>query len=187
MPNMRPGTPSQPVATYRGQRVSALTTATPVPIGNNAVNTTIAATLTAGQGVVITPASMQNIIKGKWVSIVNGATQEFTQVISVTATTFTANLVNSYGASSNLYSVDGAWIAGIFVGVPGATVTFTFFNGIAGMLPRAGGQLSGITISSAPVGLLEFPIELDQGAFYTLTGTTAGDYTILYLDHPPRV
>lgn len=186
MPNMRPGTPSQPVATYRGQRVNALA-ATPTPIGNNAVNTTIAAALTAGQAVVVTPASMLNIIKGKFVSIVNGATQEYTQVISVTATTFTVNLVNSYGTNSSLFSVDGAWIAGVLVGVPGTTVTLTFFNGLSTMLPRAGAQLSGITISSAPVGLLEFPIELDQGAFYTLTGTTAGDYTILFLDHPPRV
>jgi hypothetical protein len=190
MPQMRPGPPAQPIPTWRGQRVNAHA-ATPAAIGNNAVNTTIAGALTAGAAVVITPASMANITVGKWVSIVKSSTQEYAQVLAVTSTTFTANLVNSYGAASNLYSVDGAWIYGFLVGTAPATSadTLTFFNGLSGMLPRAGAQLSAIVIpTTQAIGFIPFPVELDQGAFFTLTGSgTVGDYTILFLDHPPRV
>ena len=187
MPDIRAGSPTQPIGQWKMQRINSLSGATPLPVGR-CVNTTIAAALTAGSGVVITPASMANITAGKWLTIVNGSTWEQVQVLSVTSTTFTVNLVNSYGTASNLYSVDGVWLGGVHVNQPGTTVTLTLYNGLPGMLPKAGAVVAAVTISSDPVGLDEWKgANFDQGLFYTLTGTTAGDYTLLYLDQPPRI
>jgi hypothetical protein len=184
MPDIRAGSPTQPIGQWKMQPVSAAV-ATATGLGR-CLSTTIAAALTAGNGVVITPASMGNIIVGKWLSIVNGATQEFVQVLAVTATTFTVNLVNSYGVSSNLYSVDGLWFGGIEVNQPGTGVTITLYNGLPGMLPKAGQAVAAIQPSG--VGLIEWDgTNFDQGLFYTVAGGTVGNYTLLFLDHPPRI
>jgi hypothetical protein len=181
MADLRMGPLSMSVEQYKALHITAATTG-PTPIGLT-VNTTIAAALTAGSAVVITPASMANIIKGKRLSIVNGATTEYVTVLAVTGTTFTANLVNSYGTSSNLYSTDGTVLGRLLIGSAGSTMTLTLFNGLTGMLPKAGAAISVITLAAGPPW--DLGIICEMGAFYTYTGTTAGDLTILYLDHPP--
>lgn len=183
MPDVRLGKHEDAIPQYKVFRITALTTATPVPIGL-AVNTTIAAAITAGNSVTITPLAMTNITKGKRLSIVNGATWENITVLSVTGTTFVANFANSYGTASNLYSVDGAVLGPVVVNSPGATVVLTLYNGLPGMLPKAGAIIAAITpVAGSTLG---YAAIIDQGLFMTYLGTTAGEVVVHYLDHPPQ-
>jgi hypothetical protein len=170
-----------PIPEYQPFHIAALA-ANPTPIGA-AVVTTIAAAITAGNNVTITPASMVGITKGKKLSVVNGSTQEFITVLSVTGTTFNANFVNSYAINSNLYSVDGAWLSHIVVNKAGSADTLTIYNGLSGMLPRAGGAIAAISPTVAGATYW-FHCAIDQGLYYSWTGT-AGDVTVFYLDYPP--
>jgi hypothetical protein len=61
------------------------------------VNTTSATTITAGAGVVVTPASMTNIVVGAYLYFsVGTGTAETVVVTAVTSTTFTATFVNGH-------------------------------------------------------------------------------------------
>jgi len=188
VPDIRLGKPEQAIPQYKMLHITGAGTLVPVGL---CVNTTIAATITAGSNVTITPSSMVNITKGKRLNIVNGATTDNITVISVTGSTFVATFANSYGASSNLYSVDGTVLGPIIVGNTGSGVTLTLYNGLPGMLPKAGAIVSVITLPTTGAGISPIPLDYagicDLGLFYTLAVvTTAPDITLHYLDHPPQ-
>lgn len=77
------------------------------------VNTTSATTITAGANVVVTPASMTNIVVGAYLYFSLGTgTAETVVVTAVTSTTFTATFANNHSSS---YTITSA---------PLATVTY---------------------------------------------------------------
>lgn len=67
----------------------------------NEINTTIAASITAGTRIV-TPASMTSIYIGQKLVIDDATSSEIVEVTAVTSTTFTATFANSYGAKSTV-------------------------------------------------------------------------------------
>lgn len=66
------------------------------------VNTTIAAAITAGSGVTVTPASMTGISNGDTLHIYNATDGRYEDVLvtGTTGTTFTATFVNSYSGGA---------------------------------------------------------------------------------------
>lgn len=60
------------------------------------INTTIAASIAAGSGAVVTPADMTGIYVGQKLVIDDTANSEIVTVTALTDTTFTADFVNSY-------------------------------------------------------------------------------------------
>jgi hypothetical protein len=73
-------------------------------IGVQPVNTTIALAVTAGAGVVVTPASMANIIVGSQLTCDNagGGASEVVTVTAVTGTTFTATFASNKTINSTV-------------------------------------------------------------------------------------
>jgi len=180
MPYIRAGEPTQPIGQYT---VAHITSAgTQVPVGT-AINTTTTTSIAPGS-VVVTPASMSNIIVGKRLNIVNGSNWENVTVAAITGSTFTAVFTGTYSGTTNIYSVDGAWLGPLVVGSPGTTNTVTLYNGLPGMKPVAGKAIAVITPSSS-VGSYDFAANCDMGLFYTTAATC--DLSLHYLDHPPVV
>src|SRR5579859_6451209 len=165
-----------PIGEYQPLHITA--TGTLVPVGKT-VNTTASAVL-SGSGVTVTPASMSNITVGMSLNFANGTgTAENVTVLSTTATTFTANFVNGHSGSYNITSLSGTFLGSIVVGAAGTGVAITLYNGSPNTLPSAGTAFAVITPTA---GTYTFNCTLDKGLFYTLT-CTAGDYTLMYLDH----
>jgi hypothetical protein len=89
----------------------------------NQVNTTSATTITAGSGVVVTPASMQNIVVGSILYVSGGTgTAEYVVVtaVSYAAGTFTATFANNH---SGAYTIVGTGLAQISYNGTGVTET----------------------------------------------------------------
>jgi hypothetical protein len=164
---------------FRPFRINALQT-TVAAIGNN-VATTSATTITAGNGVVVTPASMQNITVGRWLNF-NGGTgsPEDVQVLSVTATTFTANFVNNHSGAYVISSSRTVDLGHLTVNQAGTSIVITLYDGH----PNAWVAGTSIAVISPNVSepTRSFDIRCNRGLFYTVTGTTAGDYTVTYHD-----
>ena len=67
----------------------------------NIVDTDTSTTITAGSDVVVTPTTMDNIYVGQNIVINrNGTTSETVQTTAITASTFTADFVNSYSGTT---------------------------------------------------------------------------------------
>lgn len=164
---------------FRPFRINALQ-ATVTPIGNN-VATTSATTITAGNGVVVTPASMSNITVGRWLNF-NGGTgsPEDVQVLAVTSTTFTANFVNNHSGAYLISSQRTVDLGHLTVNQAGTSIVLTLYDGH----PNA--WVPGTVIAAITPNVSEptrsFDVRCNRGLFYTCTGTTAGDYTVTYHD-----
>lgn len=164
---------------YRPFRISAVTTA-PVAIGNN-VATTAPTTITAGNGVIVTPASMQNITVGRWLNFNGGTgTAEDVQVLSVTSTTFTANFVNNHSGAYVISSQRTVDIGTLEVNQPGTSITITLYDGHPSASP-AGTAFAVITPNVSEPTRNYFD-RCNRGLFYTATGSAIGDYTVNYHD-----
>lgn len=164
---------------YRPFRINALQS-TVTPIGNN-VATTAPTTITAGNGVVVTPASMANITVGRWLNF-NGGTgsPEDVQVLAVTSTTFTANFQNNHSGAYVISSQRAVDLGMLVVNQAGSGITVTLYDGH----PNA--WVPGTVIAAVSPNVSEptreFKIRCNRGLFYTATGSTIGDYTISYHD-----
>lgn len=168
-----------PVYSYRPLHITA--TGTNVAVGKQ-VATTAPTTIVAGSGVVVTPASMANIISGMILNFAGGTgSAEDIQVISTTATTFTANFVNGHSGAYNITSRRPIDIGTLVVGAAGSGVTITLYNGSQN-LGTPGAAFAVITPVAGAT--YQFFNEVEFGLFYTLAGTP-GDYTLGYLDHQP--
>lgn len=164
------------VGEYKSLRVNA--TGTVVPVGN-CVSTTAPTTITAGNGVVVTPASMSHIVQGILLNFANGTgTAEDVIVLSVTSTTFTANFVNGHSGAYNITSRKGISLGSVVINKAGTGDTITLYDGSPNLLPDAGTAFAVITPA---FGTLTYHGSYDKGLFYTVAGTP-GEYTINYLD-----
>ena len=164
---------------YRPFRINALQ-ATAAAIGNN-VATTAPTTITAGNSVVVTPASMKNITVGRWLNF-NGGTgaAEDIQVISVTTTTFTANFANNHSGAYVISSSQTVDIGKLVINQAGSSITITLYD----VHPNAWvpGTAFAVITPNVSEPTREYDARINRGLFYTVAGTTPGDYTVTYHD-----
>jgi hypothetical protein len=166
-----------PVGEYRSFHIAA--TATSLPIGNN-VSTTSSTTISAGNDVVVTPASMGNIVAGMLLNFANGTgTAEDVRVKTVGASTFTADFVNGHSGAYTIISRRSTSLGSITINKVGTSDIMTLYDGHPSVLPNAGRIIAVITPTAGST--LQYLCSCDQGLFYTVAGT-AGDYTVNYLD-----
>lgn len=160
------------------------TPGTLVPVGL-CVSTTSSITITAGSGVVVTPASMTGIYLGQILNIANGTgSAEDVTVTGITSTTFTASFINNHSGAYTIISRRGTDLGRVTVNSAGNLATLTLYNGHPGMLPDAGGSIA--VIDCSEVTPFEYGCTCDKGLFYTLAvsgGGTNPDLTLMYLDH----
>ena len=146
------------------------------------VNTTSATTITAGLAVVVTPTSMANITPMMWLNIANGTgNAEDVQVIYVNYTTgtFTANFVYGHSGAYTIISRKGTYLGSIVVNNPGSSNVITLYNGHPSTLPVAGIAFATVAASA---GYLTYNCWCNRGLFFTASGGTFGNYTIMYAD-----
>ena len=166
-----------PIGEYKVKHITA--TGTVVPVGA-CVSTTSATTITAGSNVVVTPVSMANIVTGMYLNIANGTgTAEDIQVLSTTATTYTANYLYNHSGAYTVTSRTGTYLGPVVVNAVGTGVTLTLYDGSPNLFPDAGTALAIITVAA---GTYNFAARCDKGLFYTVAGTP-GDYSLHYLDY----
>lgn len=169
------------VGSYKIQHINALQS-TAVAVGNNAATTSTTAVSAPGS-TVITPASMAAINVGDWLNIFGGTgTAEYVQVTAITSTTFTAVFANTHSGTYNIVTRRGVYLGYITFNQPGTSITITLYNGYPGSQDTGNGVMAAITPSA--VGFIPFQADCPRGLFYTVTGTTAGDYSIAYIDKP---
>lgn len=171
-----------PIFEYVPLHITA--TGTLVPVGL-CVSTTSSTTITAGSGVVVTPASMANIYQGQILNIANGTgSAENVTVSAISSTTFTANFVNNHSGAYTIISRRGIDLGRVTVNSAGNLATLTLYNGHPSLSPDAGGSIA--VIDCSEVTPLEYGCSCDKGLFYTLAvsgGGTNPDLTLMYLDH----
>jgi len=151
----------------------------------NCVNTTSATTITAGSNITVTPASMSGIFVGQKLNFANGTGSPETVVVKQApsgGTTFTADFVNNHSGAYTILSVSGTWLGHLVVNQTGTGITITLYNGHPSVLPLP--SKSGIiaVINAGENTPLLYNGVCDYGLFYTVAGTTPGDYTLMYLD-----
>jgi hypothetical protein len=165
---------------YRPFHITA-TQATATAIGNN-VATTSSTTITAGPGVVVTPASMANITVGRWLNF-SGGTGTFEDVlvksIDTVGGTFTADFVNNHSGGYTISSQRTVDIGDVVVNDPGTSVVLTLYDGNPNATP-AGTAIAVIKPASGNDTKIDKG-RINRGLFYTLSGTP-GDVTVWYHD-----
>ena len=165
---------------YRPFTINA-TQSTPAAIGNN-VATTSTTTITAGNGVVVTPASMNNITVGRWLNF-NGGTgsAEDVQVLSIDtgAGTFTANFVNNHSGGYTISSQRTVDLEDVVIGDPGTSMVVTLYDG------HPNSWVGGTEITTIKPATGEdtkfHKGRINRGLFYTCSGTP-GDVTVWFHD-----
>lgn len=173
------------IGPYIPVHVTALA-ATATPVGRN-LATTSATTIAAGSNVVVTPASMTNVVSGMRLNFSGGTgTAEDVIVKTTTGTTFTADFVNPHSGAYNIISFRPVYFGRLVVNTAGTSVVFTFYNG-SPLLYNGGtglGTAFAVIGANAQVaGQYFYDCYVSRGLFYTATGTLgSGDFTITYVD-----
>jgi len=173
-----------PIAQY--QPLHIFLQGTWVAVGNN-VSTTSATVITAGNNVVVTPASMTGIYKGLTLMIAGGmgtAERVLVKSVDTVGLTFTADFLYSHSGAYSIFSQKGTDLGRITVNNPGSGVTITLYNGHPANFP-AGTDFAMIT-PTASTPFFDFGCSVDHGLFYTAAAAgngTMGDFTLMYLDH----
>ncbi len=167
------------IGQYQALHVNALA-ASVTPVGL-AVDTTSATTISAGSQVV-TPASMTGIRLSQMLVFAGGTgAAEAVRVTALTSTTFTATFANSHSGAYHITSLCGTKLGGVVINSLGTSDVITLYNGSPNSSP-AGAAFA--IISPAAGKPLPYNCTVDKGLYYSVTGTAAGDYTILYIDDP---
>lgn len=163
---------------YRPFHIAA-TQATAAAIGNN-VATTAPTVITAGPGVVVTPASMNNITVGRWLNFSGGTgTFEDVLVTAVTASTFTADFVNNHSGGYTISSQRTVDIGDVTVNDPGSSVVLTLYDGNPNATPA--GTAFAVIKPTSDNDTKIYKGRINRGLFYTCSGTP-GDVTVSYHD-----
>lgn len=174
---------SSPIGDYSFSHIAIGTAvATGVPVGILSATT---ATGSASTGVqTLTPVSMANIKPGTWLNVAGTGTAETVQVLSTSATTFTADFKFAHNGSVNLSTANQTTYLGpIVVNTTETIATYTLYNGHPSANPA--GQPIAVLTKPTLGANLPFSGKCDQGLYYTISGgTTTGSLTIHYLDRP---
>jgi hypothetical protein len=165
---------------YRPFHINA-TQATAAAIGNN-VATTSSTTITAGSNVVVTPASMNNIVAGRYLNF-SGGTGTFEDVlvksVDTGAGTFTADFVNNHSGGYTISSQRTVDLGDIEIGDPGTSMVVTLYDGNPNATPA--GTAIGVIKPAAGNDNKFFKGRINRGLFYACSGTL-GDITVMYHD-----
>jgi hypothetical protein len=164
-------------------------TGTAQAVGAQVVTTATTAIAAAGS-VVITPASMTNIVDGMLLNISGGTgTAEDVVVTNISPTTFTATFQNTHSGTYNVLSYKATFMQGLSINQSGSSVTLTLYNGnpnakFPGTTNAVGVAFAVIAFSTALTAptYVALPGVADKGLFYTLAATGTVDYTIWYAD-----
>lgn len=171
------------VGDYTARHVNALA-ATAVPVSPYQVNTTSTTAVAAPGSVAITPASMSNIQVGDLLGIFGGVgTAEIVQVTSRTATTFTATFANTHSGTYNIVTHKPTRLGAVTINTAGSAIVITLYNGNPSDTTMPVSTIGVLTVG-AGIGDVQYHCRAEFGLWYTVTGTTAGDYTITYIDLP---
>lgn len=161
------------------------------PLAGN-VTTTSATTIVAGANVVVTPASLTNILQGMELNFSAGtgaAEDVVVKNVNAVAGTFTADFVNGHSGAYNIVSMRPQYLGSLVVNAQGTTpsATFSIYNGSP--LLYNGGTGTGVLIASVVVPLAGSALPqylyncyCSRGAFYTFTNSTGGSFTFMAVD-----
>jgi len=175
-----------PVGDYQPFHIYQAATASPV---GRCVATTSSTTITAGNNVVVTPASLTNIDLGMRLNVANGTgTPEdiYVKAIDRVGGTFTADFAYNHSGAYTIISYRGTFFGRIVINQAGNGTIITLYNGHPSLLPLPTTPNFGIIaiiepgVSNTP---LEYGAACDFGLFYTVSASGAvGDYTLMYDD-----
>ena len=169
---------------YRPWHVTAIGTAVPVfPFANTTASTAVVSTTVA---TVITPASMQNIYPYEFLMISGGTgTAEIVQVLSTTATTFTALFANTHSSTYTIVAQKPGDLGNIDIGNAGTNTVLTLYNGNPALNGSWGtnGETIGIYTITPSMPFIPEHGYLENQLFYTIAGT-GFDITIWYQQRP---
>lgn len=159
------------------------------PIGQTQrVNTTSTTVIAVGANQPFAPASFVGLYVNQTLLVWGGTgTPEVITLLRVDkAGGFCyANFANTHTGTWNIQSVKGTYLGPIVMNKIGATEVITLYHAnpaaTGAPAPYLGTAIAAITpVSSTPS--YPFGLWLPFGLYYTYTATTAGDYTIHYLD-----
>jgi hypothetical protein len=177
-------TPFNPIGGYKPYHVAAATTA-PAAAGMLLDTTSATAVSATGSATITlntpTDGDWGQIQIGDFLIVDTGASCEAVVVtgLNVPAKTVTATFAKTHSGTYAVRLTRGTFLGSVVVGGAGSGMTLTLYNGH----PNNGGVVIA-AITPAAGASLEFNAVLDQGCFYTYTGTTAGDVTIMTYPSP---
>lgn len=128
------------------------------------VNTTSATAVTAGAGIVITPADMSGIVSGSNLVVDSGSSQEVVSVTAISSTTFTATFVKNHSGTWTVKAIGEAMLM--------------VHNGVG----TTGGQVTSAALVTAAQGVIDgtttAPGYKAAGVVVRVVGATEDDRTV---------
>src|SRR5258708_18593 len=173
--------PVPALGSYRPYHVSAATTS---PQAAGAQFDGTSATAVAPGSVTITLSGWVDgdpglIQVGSRLVIDTGAPCEIVKVTAISgpaaALQVTATFANTHSGTYRVRLNRGSVLGTILVGQPGTTMVLTLYNGH----PNAGGTAMSVITPPTAADEVAVGATFDKGVYYTYTGTTAGDVTIM--------
>lgn len=165
---------------YRPLHITGTGTAVPVfPFASTTASTAVVPTTVA---TVITPASMANIYPYEYLMVYGGTgTAEIIQVLSTTATTFTALFANTHSSTYTLVAQKPGSLGPIVIGNAGTNTVLTLYNGAPALngLYGSNGNTIGIYTITPSMPYLPEHGYLENQLFYTIAGSNF-DLTLYY-------
>ena len=180
-------TRTAPVGEYQPFNITAKTSVTDgIPIGARLSTTTTSTVGGAGSATITLAAISSDIAVGTRLYVWNSSGAD--ETIAVTAVdyslkTITAIFAQAHSGTTNVTTVNGVKIGTVVIGGLGTTVALALWNGLPGLSAATPPSTKIATITPAAPDY-SFYCTADQGLFYTYTGTTAGDITVMYLTDP---
>lgn len=164
--------------------------ATGTPIGTTQrVNTTSTSTIAVGLSQPFVPASFAGLYVNQVLLVYGGVgTAEVITIsrIDKVGGFCYANFANTHSGTWNIQSVKGTYLGPIVVNKVGSAETLTLYQAnpaaTGAPAPYIGAAFAIITPAAGTP--YPFGLWLPYGLYYTYAATTAGDYTIHYLDEP---
>ena len=179
-----------PVGEHQPLHINALGTV--VAVGHAVGTSAAGVNISPGQTVTVTPSGgsgMNGIVPNMQLSISGagpGQPEDVIIISTVPGTSFTATFQQSHVGTIQISGHRGTFLGRLIVNQPGTGITITLYNGNPNNTnAQAGYQGQPIAVISglAAGQVYIFDCTCDAGLFYTVAGTTAGDYTLTYLDH----
>lgn len=152
----------------------------------NRVQTTSTTTITAGLNQPFTPASLANFFVGMALVIYGGTgSPEMVQVIRVDKVNnlVYANFGNNHSGTWNIKSIYGTYMGPMVANKLGSAETLSFFHGdpnVTGLAGYPGTAIATVTPSAS--NPYSYGLWLPYGLYYSYAATTAGSYTVHYMD-----
>lgn len=176
-----------PVPEYQPNPISAKTTGSNgLPLGA-LLATTSTTSVTAGSTTITLAAITSDVVIGTQLAVYGANTGGTDEIVVVTAVnynskTITAVFANAHSGTYNVATIKGVKLGSVTINAKGSATTLALWSGIPGL---AGGTPPSSKFAAIDdtqnVGFLDFGCTVDMGLWYTYTGTTAGNITVMTL------